>query len=70
MIKNRLKEILKERKLTHQKAAVLIDTYTCHLTQIINSHNVPNLRLAMKIAAAFGMKVDDIWYFDNVKGGE
>lgn len=64
-MKNKLRMIIAERKIKKGEFAKTIGIAPTTLTQIIKEESVPTLQVAMKIADALDLKIEDIWYIDK-----
>jgi putative transcriptional regulator len=64
-MRNNLRMIIAERKLKKGEFAKLIGIAPTTLTQIIKEESTPTLQVAMKISQELGLKIEDIWYFDE-----
>jgi putative transcriptional regulator len=64
-MKNKLRMILAERKIKKGEFAKNIGISPGTLSFIVNEKSVPTLEVAMKISKKLGLKVEDIWYFDE-----
>jgi putative transcriptional regulator len=64
-MKNKLRMILSERKIKKGEFAKNIGISPGTLSFIVNEKSVPTLEVAMKISKKLGLKVEDIWYFDE-----
>lgn len=64
---NRIREILDERKMSHIELADLaLSGNASHLSRIINGQRrCISLPIAMRIAKALGMQVEDIFILDS-----
>jgi putative transcriptional regulator len=60
-VKNRLKEILDDRGIKQSWLASRSNMTKATLSNIINNRHNPNVEVAIKIAIALDMKVEDIW---------
>jgi putative transcriptional regulator len=64
-MKNKLRIIIAERKIKKGEFAKLVGITNSTLTLIIKEESTPTLQVAMKIAEVLGLKVEDIWYFED-----
>lgn len=63
-MKNKLRMILAERKIKKGEFAKLVGITHATLTLIIKEDRTPTLLVAMKIANALELKIEDIWYLE------
>jgi DNA-binding XRE family transcriptional regulator len=64
MVKNRLKEILDERGIKQKWLADRAGIKQGSLSSIINHKNSTTIEVALAIAKALDMKVEDIWVLE------
>jgi len=64
-VKNRLKEILDERGTKNVWLAEKANVNNSTLGNIIKNRHNPSIEVAIKIARALGMKVEDIWIVED-----
>jgi len=64
-VKNRLKEILDERGTKNVWLADKANVNNSTLGNIIKNRHNPSIEVAIKIARALGMKVEDIWIVED-----
>ena len=65
-VKNRLKEILDERGTKNVWLAEKAKINNSTVGNIIKNRHNPNVEVAIRIAKALDMKVEDIWEVDNL----
>lgn len=59
---NKIKAIREEQGLTQRELAEKIGITVNWLSKLENKKRIPNVSLAIRIAAALGVKVDDIFF--------
>ena len=64
-MRNNLRVILAERKIKKGNFAEKVGINRNTLSFIISEKSVPTLEVAMKIARALDLKVEDIWFFEE-----
>ncbi|PET77562.1 transcriptional regulator [Bacillus sp. AFS001701] len=65
-MKNRLKVIFAERKIKQTEFSELVGINNSTLSLIVaKEDHSPTLKVAMKIAKALDLKVEDIWSLDE-----
>jgi len=64
-VKNRLKEILDERGTKNVWLADKAGVNNSTLGNIIKNRHNPSIEIAIKIARALNMKVEDIWIVED-----
>jgi len=62
IIRNRLRELRARYRLTQEELAKKIGVTRQTIIAIENGKYLPSLKLAFKLAKAFNMKIDDIFY--------
>jgi len=65
-VKNRLKEILDERGIKNVWLADKAKINNSTVGNIIKNRHNPNVEVAIRIAKALDMKVEDIWEVDDL----
>jgi len=65
-VKNRLKEILDERGIKNVWLAEKAKINNSTVGNIIKNRHNPNIEVAIRIATALNMKVEDIWEVDDL----
>ena len=66
MVKNRLKEILDERGIKNVWLAEKAGINNSTVGNIIKNRHNPNVEVAIRIANALNMKVEDIWKVNDL----
>lgn len=66
LIKNKLKQILDERGIKNVWLAEKAGVNNSTVGNIIKNRHNPNVEVAIRIANALNMKVEDIWEVDNL----
>lgn len=61
-MKNRLRVILADRRIKKGEFADKVGITRGSLTLILKEERTPTLQVAMKIANALDLKIEDIWY--------
>jgi putative transcriptional regulator len=64
-MRNKLRVILAERNIKKGEFANLIGITRGTLTLILKEESTPTLQVAIKISKELGLKVEDIWYFED-----
>ena len=65
-VKNKLKEILDERGIKNVWLAEKAKINNSTVGNIIKNRHNPNIEVAIRIATALNMKVEDIWEVDDL----
>ena len=65
-----IKELREERGLTQQQLADIVDVTRQTILFLEKGKYNPSLRLAWKIADVFGKPLEEVFSFDDEKGGE
>lgn len=60
-MKNNIKELLAEKGMKQRQLAAACEIDTGQLNKIILCKTVPGIALALKIAKALDVKVEDVW---------
>lgn len=60
-MKNNLKQIREEQGLTQRKLAETLNITVSYLNKVENGKRMPNVLLAVRLAAALDCKVEDIF---------
>lgn len=61
-MKNRLKELRQEKKLTQEELARAVNVTRQTIIAVENNKYDPTLRLAMRVAKYFGIAVEEIFH--------
>ncbi|MCD6535443.1 MAG: helix-turn-helix transcriptional regulator [Thaumarchaeota archaeon] len=61
-MRNRLRELRARYRLTQEELAKKVGVTRQTIIAIENGKYLPSLKLAFKLAKAFNMKIDDIFY--------
>jgi len=69
-LKNKLEEIRKQRGLRQEDLAEALEVSRQTIGSIENGRYNPSLNLAFKIANYFGMKIEDIFIYEEEKNNE
>jgi len=69
-LKNKLEEIRKQRGLRQEDLAEALEVSRQTIGSIENGRYNPSLNLAFKIANYFGMKIEDIFIYEEEKSNE
>ncbi len=64
-ITNRLRELRARYRMSQEELAKKVGVTRQTIIAIENGKYLPSLRLAFKIAKVFGMKIEDIFIFDE-----
>ena len=65
-MKTRIKELRKERKLSHEELATKKNTTRQTITSIEVGKYTASLPLAYKIARYFGLRIEDVFDFSEI----
>ena len=65
-MKNRIRELRKERKLTQEELALAVGTTRQTITSIEVGKYTASLVLAYKIARYFGLTIEEVFDFSDV----
>lgn len=66
-MKNRLEEIRKQRGITQEELAEVLEVSRQTISSLENGRYNPSIILAFKIARFFGMSIEDIFIYDEVE---
>ncbi|MFM1538859.1 helix-turn-helix transcriptional regulator [Helcococcus bovis] len=66
-MKNRISELRKSRKLTHEEFANELDTTRQTIISLENGKYTASLVLAYKIARYFGLSIEEVFDFSEVE---
>ena len=67
-IKNRIRELRKERKLSQEELALAVGTTRQTITSIEVGKYTASLPLAHKIARYFGLTIEEVFDFSDMEG--
>jgi putative transcriptional regulator len=70
MMNNRLKEFRQHKDLTQEALAAAVDVSRQTIIAIEKSKFVPSVRLALELAAALDVSVEDLFWLDKPQGGK
>ena len=66
-VKNRLEEIRKERGIKQEELAAALEVSRQTIGSLENGRYNPSIVLAFKLARYFGMRIEDIFIFEEEK---
>lgn len=66
-MKNRLEEIRKERGIKQEELAAALEVSRQTIGSLENGRYNPSIVLAFKLARYFGMRIEDIFIFEEEK---
>ncbi len=69
-ITNRLRELRARYRMSQEELARRVGVTRQTIIAIENGKYLPSLKLAFKIAKVFGMKIEDIFVFDEKEGND
>lgn len=69
-IKNRLEELRKERGIKQEELAAILEVSRQTIGSLENGRYNPSILLAFKIANFFGMRIEDIFIYEEENGCE
>lgn len=69
-MQNRIQELRKERKITQSELADALEVTRQTIISLENGRYNASLLLAHKIAAYFGMAIEDVFLFEENGGAE
>ena len=69
-LKNRLEEIRKERGITQEELAKILEVSRQTVGSLENGRYNPSIILAFKIARYFEMTIEDIFIYEEENDGE
>lgn len=69
-MKNRLEEIRKERGITQEELASILEVSRQTIGSLENGRYNPSIQLAFKIAKYFNLKIEDIFIYEEEKNNE
>ena len=64
-VKNRLEELRKERGVTQEELAALLEVSRQTISSLEKGRYNPSILLAFKIARYFGMSIEDIFLYEE-----
>lgn len=64
---NRLEEIRKEREITQEELAAVLEVSRQTISSLEKGRYNPSIILAFKIARYFNMQIEDIFIYEDVK---
>ena len=64
-MKNRLEELRKERGITQEELAALLEVSRQTISSLEKGRYNPSILLAFKIARYFGMSIEDIFLYEE-----
>ena len=64
-MKNRLEELRKERGVTQEELAALLEVSRQTISSLEKGRYNPSILLAFKIARYFGMSIEDIFLYEE-----
>ena len=64
-MKNRLEEIRKQKGMTQEELAEVLEVSRQTIGSLENGRYNPSIILAFKIARFFGMRIEDIFIYDE-----
>jgi len=67
-MKNRIEEIRRERGLRQEELAEALEVSRQTISSLENGRYNPSIILAFKVAAFFGMKIEDIFIYEEEQG--
>ncbi|MBP1911173.1 helix-turn-helix transcriptional regulator [Thermococcus stetteri] len=69
-MKNRLRELREERGLTQEELARVLGVTRQTIIAIEKGKYDPSLRLAFRIARFFGLKIEDVFIYEEDENGD
>ncbi|MCL2674017.1 MAG: helix-turn-helix transcriptional regulator [Defluviitaleaceae bacterium] len=66
-MKNRIEEIRRERGLRQEELAEALEVSRQTISSLENGRYNPSIILAFKVAAFFGMKIEDIFIYEEAE---
>lgn len=66
-LKNRLRQLREERNLTQEDLAILVGVSRQTIISVEKEKYNPSLVLAFQLANSFGLKIEDIFIFEEVE---
>lgn len=66
-MKNRLEELRKQRGIKQEELAEALEVSRQTIGSLENGRYNPSILLAFKIAGYFGMKIEDIFIYEEVR---
>ena len=68
MMNNRLKEVRQQRDLTQETLAAAVSVSRQTIIAIEKSKFVPSVKLALELAAALGVSLEEIFWLEKTQG--
>jgi len=68
-VRTRMRELREEKGLTQERLAELVDVTRQTILFLEKGKYNPSLRLAWSIAQVFGRPIEEVFSFDDEKGG-
>lgn len=68
-LRNRLREIRLEKELTQESLADSVGVTRQTIIAVEKSRFVPSVKLALELATALGVPVQDVFWLERGKGG-
>lgn len=62
---NRLEELRKEREVTQEELAALLEVSRQTISSLEKGRYNPSIQLAFKIARYFGLRIEDIFIYEE-----
>ena len=62
---NRLEELRKERGVTQEELAALLEVSRQTISSLEKGRYNPSIQLAFKIARYFGLRIEDIFFYEE-----
>ena len=69
IMNNRLKEFRQQKDLTQKALAATVGVSRQTIIAIEKSKFVPSVKLALELAAALGVAIEEIFWLENTRGG-
>lgn len=66
-LKNRLRQLREERNLTQEDLAILVGVSRQTIISVEKEKYNPSLVLAFQLANSFGLKIEDIFIFEEME---
>jgi len=68
-MRNRLEEFRKRRNITQEELAAALEVTRQTIGSLENGRYNPSIMLAFKIAKYFGVAIEDVFIYEEEKGG-